>query len=129
MSSFSSPTHPLFSWVLPPLSPSLSRASGSKLDVSQASCGSGSLETSKGKPLVSQNSLNLCLKVADAIVDSLGLLVELAVVEELCVESPIEGSIGGCADGVEGSRRTGEGVEEPSGKALGGGVIGEVEGG
>ena len=46
----------------------------------------GSLEMSKGKPLVSQYSLNLCLEVADAIVDSLGLLVELSVVEELSIE-------------------------------------------
>ncbi len=89
----------------PSNSPALSRASGSESDVSQASRGSGSLETSKGKPLVSQNSRNLCLEVADAIVDSLGLsqnsrnlclevadaivdslglLVELAVAEELC---------------------------------------------
>src|SRR5229473_1197182 len=102
MSSFSSPTHPLFSCTLPPHSPGLSRASGSKSDVSQASCGSGSLETSKGKPLVSQNSLNLCLEVADAIVDSLGPLVELAVAEEVCIEPPVEGGIGGCADSVEG---------------------------
>ncbi len=53
--------------------------------MSQASCGLGSLESSKGKPLVSHHSLYLRLKVADAIVDSLGLLVELAVVKELCV--------------------------------------------
>jgi len=53
--------------------------------MSQASCGSGSLESSKGKLLVRHHSLYLCLKVADAIVDSLGLLVELSVVEELHV--------------------------------------------
>ncbi len=53
--------------------------------MSQASRGSGSLETSKGKPLVSQNSLNLCLKVADAVADGLGLLVEVSVVEEFCM--------------------------------------------
>ena len=70
--------------------------------MSQASRGSGSLETSKGKPLVSQNSLNLCLKVADAIVDSLGLLVELAVVKELGIEPPVKGGVGGRVDGVEG---------------------------
>ena len=70
--------------------------------MSQASHGSGSLETSKGEPLLSQNSRNLCLEVADAIVDSLGLLVELTVAEELRLESPIEGGLGGRADGVEG---------------------------
>ncbi len=53
--------------------------------MSQASRGSGSLELSKGKPLVSHHSLYLCLEVADAIVDSLGLLVELMVAEELCM--------------------------------------------
>ena len=53
--------------------------------MSQASRGSGSLESSKGKPLVSHHSLNLSLEVADAIVDSLGLLVELTVSEELCL--------------------------------------------
>src|SRR5216684_7703461 len=102
MSSFSSPTHPLFPCMPPSHSPMLSRASGSESDVSQVSHGSGSLETSKGKPLVSQNSLNLCLEVADAIIDSLGLLVELAVAEELCVESPVESGVRGCADSVEG---------------------------
>src|SRR5258707_10599433 len=101
MSSFSSPTH-LLVHLMPSYSSVLSRASGSELDVSQASRGSGSLETSKGKLLVSQYSLNLCLEVADAIVDSLGLLVELSVVEELSIEPPIEGGIGGRADGVEG---------------------------
>src|SRR5713226_4346027 len=101
MSSFSSPTHPLFSCTSPSNSPVLPRASGSESDVSQASHGSGSLETSKGKPLVSQYSLNLCLEVADAIVDSLGLLVKLAVAEEFCVEPPVKSSVGGCADGVE----------------------------
>src|SRR5713226_4470242 len=115
---------------MPPPDPSvLSKASGSKSDVSQASRGSGSLETSKGKLLVSQYSLNLCLEVADAIVDSLGLLVELPVVKEFGAEPPVEGGVGGCADGVEGCRGTGEGVEEPSGKALGGGVVGKVEAG
>jgi len=71
--------------MLPSHPSSLSRASGSESDMSQASCGLGSLESSKGKPLVSHHSLYLRLKVADAIVDSLGLLVELAVVKELCV--------------------------------------------
>src|SRR5260221_2607591 len=108
----------------PPHSSLLSRASSSKSDVSQASRGSGSLETSKGKPLVCQNSLNLCLEVADAIVDSLGLLVEVPVAEELCVEPPVESGVGGCVDGVESSRWAGEGVEEPSGEALSGGVVG-----
>ena len=51
--------------------------------MSQVSCGLGSLESSKGKLLVSHHSLYLCLEVTDAIVDSLGLLVELAVAEEL----------------------------------------------
>src|SRR5712692_4727461 len=102
MSSFSSPTHLLFSCASPSNSPVLPRASGSESDVSQASRGSGSLEMSKGKPLVSQYSLNLCLEVADAIVDSLGLLVELAVAEEVGVEPPVEGGIGGPADSVEG---------------------------
>src|SRR5216684_7871047 len=101
MSLFSTPTHPLLPRMSPPYSSGLPRASGSELDMSQASCGLGSLETSKGKPLVSQYSLNLCLKVADAIVDSLGLLVELSVTEELSVEPPVKGSVGGCADGVE----------------------------
>src|SRR5258708_27134941 len=95
--------------------------------MSQTSCGSGSLETSKGKPLVSQDSLNLCLEVADAIVDSLCLLVELAVAEELGVEPPIEGGLGGRADGVEGRRGACETVEEPSGEALGWGVVGDVK--
>src|SRR5216684_8603724 len=119
MSSFSSPTHPLLSPTSPPNSPGLPRASGSESDVSQVSRSSGSLETSKGKPLVCQYSLNLCLEVADAIVDSLGLLVELAVAEEVGVEPPVEGSLGGPADSVEGGRGTGKGVEEPSGEALG----------
>src|SRR5258708_30173639 len=129
MPSFSSPTHPRCSWASPPNPLWLSKASGSESDVSQASCGSGSLETSKGKPLVSQNSLNLCLEVADAIVDSLGLLVELAVAEEVGVEPPVEGGVGGHANGVKGGRGAGKGVKEPSGKALGGGVVREVEGG
>src|SRR5258708_7375663 len=97
--------------------------------MSQASCGSGSLEMSKGKPLLSQNSRNLCLEVADAIVDSLGLLDEVSVVEELCMEPPVEGSIGGHTDSVEGGRWSGEGVEEPPGETLGRGVIADVEGG
>src|SRR5712692_1176152 len=99
MSSFSSPTHPLFSCALPPNSPGLPRASSSESDVSQASRGLGSLEMSKGKPLVCQYSLNLCLEVADAIVDSLGLLVELAVAKELGIEPPVKGGVGGRADG------------------------------
>ena len=78
------------------------KASGSESDVSQSYCGLGSLETSKGKPLVCQNARNLCLKVADAIVDSLGLLVELSVPEELGIEPPVESGVGGCVDGVEG---------------------------
>src|SRR5260221_8069373 len=102
MPSFSPATQWLSPWVSQPDPSLLSRASGSKSDVSKASRGSGSLETSKGKPLVSQYSLNLCLEVADAIVDSLGLLVELSVAEELRVEPPIKGGIGGRADGVEG---------------------------
>ena len=85
MSSFSVPTHPSFSGMLPPHSSSLSRASSSESDVSQASHSSGSLELSKGKPLVSHHSLYLCLEVADAIVDSLGLLVEVTVLEEFCM--------------------------------------------
>src|SRR5258708_858706 len=101
MSSFSSPTHPLVCSA-PSYSSILPRASGSESDVSQACRGSGSLETSKGKPLVSQYSLNLCLEVADAIVDSLGPLVELVVAEELSVEPPVESGIGGRVDGVEG---------------------------
>src|SRR5258707_7981458 len=113
----------------PPNSPGLSRASGSESDVSQASCGSGSLESSKGKPLVSQYSLNLCLEVADAIVDGLSLLVQLSVAEELGVEPPVESGLGSCADGVEGHGRAREAVEEPSGKTLGWGVVGEVEAG
>src|SRR5216684_6083320 len=119
MSSFSSPTHPLCSLASPPDPLRFSKASGSESDMSQASRGSGSLETSKGKPLVCQYSLNLCLEVADAIVDSLGLLVELAVAEEVGVEPPVEGSIGSPADSVEGGRGAGKGVEEPSGEALG----------
>src|SRR5258708_4551151 len=95
--------------------------------MSQTSCGSGSLETSKGKPLVSQDSLNLCLEVADAIVDSLCLLVEVLVAEELGVEPPVEGGLGSRADGVEGRRGACESVEEPSGKALRWGIIGDVE--
>ena len=70
--------------------------------MSQVSRSLGSLETSKGKPLVSQYSLNLHLEVADAIVDGLSLLVELSVTEELSVEPPVKGGVGGCADGVEG---------------------------
>src|SRR5713226_9986625 len=101
MSSFSSPTHPLVCSV-PSYSSVLPRASGSESDMSQASHGLGSLETSKGKPLVSQYSLNLCLEVADAIVDSLGLLVEFAVAEEVGVESPVKGGLGGGANGMEG---------------------------
>src|SRR5216684_3214296 len=93
MSSFSSPTHLLLSPTSPSNSPGLPRASGSESDVSQASRGSGSLETSKGKPLVSQYSLNLCLEVADAIIDSLGLLVELAIAEEVGAESTGEGGV------------------------------------
>src|SRR5258707_8609491 len=127
MPSFSSPPHPRCSWASPPNPLWLSKASGSESDVSQASCGSGSLETSKGKPLVSQNSLNLCLEVADAIVDSLGLLVELPVAEELSVEPPIESGLGGYADGVEGRRGACETVEEPSGEAARWGVVGDVE--
>src|SRR5258708_2801002 len=127
MSSFTSPTHPLFPCTSPSQSPSLSRASGSESDMSQASRGSGSLETSKGKLLVCQYSLNLCLEVADAIVDSLGLLVELLVAEELGVEPPVEGGISGCVEGVEGGRGACEGIKKPSGKALGGGVVGKVE--
>ena len=95
--------------------------------MSQASCGSGSLETSKGKPLLSQNSRNLCLEVCDAIVDSLGLLVKVAVAEEFCLEPPVEGSLGGRVDGVEGRRRAGESIEEPSGKALGWGLVRDIE--
>ena len=95
--------------------------------MSQASRGSGSLETSKGKPLVCQNSLNLCLEVADAIVDSLCLLVQLSVAKELGVEPPVESGLGGCADGVEGRGGACEAVEEPSGNALGWGVVGDVE--
>src|SRR5258708_39214595 len=120
------PPHPRV-WVSPPDPPGLPRASGSESDVSQATCGSGSLETSKGEPLLSQNSRNLCLEVRDAIVDSLGLLVEVAVTEELCLEPPVEGGLGGGADGVEGCRGADEGVEEPSGEALGWGVVRDVE--
>ena len=78
------------------------KASGSESDVSQAYRSSGSLETSKGKPLVCQYALNLCLEVADAIVDGLSLLVEVSVAEELRVESPVESGVGGHVDGVEG---------------------------
>src|SRR5258707_1339413 len=125
-SSFIPSTHPRV-WVSPPDPPVLSRASGSESDVSQASCGSGSLETSKGKPLLSQNSRNLCLEVCDAIVESLGPLVEVAVAEELCLEPPVEGGLGGGANGVEGCGGAGKGVKEPSGKALGRGVVRDVE--
>src|SRR5258707_11819493 len=111
MSSFSPPTHLLFSCVSPPHPSTLLSASGSELDVSQASCGSGSLKTSKGKPLLSQNSRNLCLEVADAIIDSLGLLVKVAIAEELCREPPVEGGLSGRADGVEGGRGAGKGIE------------------
>src|SRR5258708_35691101 len=103
MSSFTSPTHPLFPCTSPSQSPSLSRASGSESDVSQAYRGSGSLETAKGKLLVCQYALNLCLEVADAIVDSLGLLVELPIAEELSMEPPIESGLCGRAGGGEGS--------------------------
>src|SRR5713226_5856146 len=102
MPSFISPTHLLFSQMSPSDPPTLPRASGSESDMSQASRGSGSLETSKGKPLVCQYSLNLCLEVADAIVDSLGLLVEVPVTEELGVEPPVESGLSGPADGMEG---------------------------
>src|SRR5258708_28373190 len=101
MPSFVPPTHPRV-WVSPPDPSVLSWSSGLESDVSQASRGSGSLETSKGKPLLSQNSRNLCLEVADAIVDSLGLLVKVSVAEELGLESPVEGGLGSGADGVEG---------------------------
>src|SRR5713226_5603666 len=126
MPSFVPPTHPCV-WVSPPDPPALPWSSGSESDVSQASCGSGSLEMSKGKPLLSQNSRNLCLEVADAIVDSLGLLVEVAVTEELCREPPVEGGLGGGTDGVEGRGGAGEGIEEPSGEALGRGLVRDVE--
>src|SRR5260370_6564907 len=102
----------------PPDSSVLPGSSGSESDVSQASCGSGALETSKGKPLLSQNSRNLCLEVCDAIVDSLGLLVEVAVAEELCLESPVKGGLGGGADGMEGCGGAGEGDEETCGESL-----------
>src|SRR5260221_12262368 len=95
--------------------------------MSQASRGLGSLEMSKGEPLLSQNSQNLCLEVADAIVDSLCLLVEVAVAEELRLESPVESGLSGGTDGVEGCRGSGEGVEEPSGEALGWGLVGYVK--
>src|SRR5258708_4039760 len=111
----------------PPDSSGLPWSSCSESDVSQTSCGSGSLETSKGKPLLSQNSRNLCLEVADAIVDSLGLLVELAVTEELGLEPPIEGGLGGCTGGVEGRGGADQGLEEPSGEALRWGLVGYVE--
>src|SRR5260370_27586759 len=102
MPSVSPPTPPLFSLSPPPDLPCPLRPSGSKLDVSQVNCSSGSLETSKGKLLICQNSRNLCLEVADAIVDSLCLLVELSVAKELGLESPVESGVGGCVDGVEG---------------------------
>src|SRR5258707_4043879 len=102
-------------------------SSCSESDVSQTSCGLGSLETSKGEPLLSQNSRNLCLEVADAIIDSLGLLVELAVSEELGLEPPVEGGLGGGADGVEGGRGADQGVEEPPGEALGWGLVRDVK--
>src|SRR5260370_20378329 len=111
----------------PPDSSVLPGSSGSESDVSQASCGSGSLETSKGKPLLSQNSRNLCLEVCDAIVDSLGLLVEVAVLEEFCLKPPVEGGLSGGTDGVEGRRGADKGVEEPLGEALGWGVVRDVE--
>src|SRR5258708_13554209 len=114
MPSFSPPTHWLYPWVSPPDPSLLSRASGSKSDVSQAKRGSGSLETSKGKPLFSQYSLNLCLEVADAIVDGLSLLVEVSVTEELCVESPVEGGLGGWANGVKGACGAREALQDPS---------------
>src|SRR5260221_13219548 len=95
--------------------------------MSQASRGLGSLEMSKGEPLLSQNSRNLCLEVADAIVDSLGLLVKVTVMEELCLEPPIKGGLGGGADGVEGCGGPGEGVAWPSGEALGWGLGCDVE--
>src|SRR5258708_29429703 len=126
MPSFVPPTHPRI-WVPPPDPPALSWSSGSESDVSQASRGSGSLETSKGKPLLSQNSRNLCLEVCDAIIDSLGLLVELTVAEELCLEPPVESGLGGRTDGVEGRRGAGESVEEPFREALGWGLVGDVE--
>src|SRR5258708_37964106 len=113
--------------MLPPDSPTLPRASGSESDVSQTSCGSGSLKTSKGKPLLSQDSRNLCLEVRDAIVESLSPLVEVAVAEELCLEPPVEGGLGGGVDGVEGCGGAGKGIEEPSGETLGRSVIRNVE--
>src|SRR5258708_11178136 len=126
MSSFVPPTHPRV-WVSPPDPPGLLRASGSESDVSQTSCGSGSLETSKGKPLLSQNSRNLCLEVRDAIVESLGSLVEVTVAKELCLEPPVEGGLSGGANGVEGRGGPGKGIKEPSGKALGWGLVRDVE--
>src|SRR5260370_42254308 len=100
----------------PPVSPILSGASCSESDVSQVSCGSGSLEMSKGKPLLSQNSLNLCLEGCDAIVDSLGPLVELAVAGEVGIEPPVGGGVGGWADRGEGGGGGGWGGEGPSGE-------------
>src|SRR5260221_3974744 len=99
MPSFVPPTHPRV-WVSPPDPSVLSWSSGSESDVSQANCGSGSLETSKGEPLLSQNSRNLCLEVRDAIVDSLSLLVEVAVTEEVCLEPTVEGGLSRRAGGV-----------------------------
>src|SRR5258708_36094372 len=92
------PPHPRV-WVSPPDPPGLPRASGSESDVSQTSCGSGSLETSKGEPLLSQNSRNLCLEGRDAIVEGLSPLVGVAGAEELCLGPPANGGLGGGADG------------------------------
>ena len=74
--------HLSFSRIPPPHFSGLSRASSSESNMSQVSHSLGSLESSKGKLLVSHHSLYLCLKVADAIMDSLGLLVEVMVSEE-----------------------------------------------
>src|SRR5258707_2666373 len=101
MSSFVPPTHPRVG-VSPPDPPVLSWSSGSESDVSQTSCGSGSLKTSKGKPLLSQNSRNLCLEVFDAIIDSLGLLVQVSVAEGAFPEPPVAIGLFGAADGVGG---------------------------